>query len=303
MRLTLLFLANFLLNTLGQSTQDQVNSAAYQYVLYYMGVYESDAGVYPTDLSGVCTLSLDGNNQIVVNGWTLGASYAAPTNTLLLTFTYNDVLAWFNSYYTEPAAIANQQSYSISTSDLALVRTDSTMIGYQVFDSTARMQKVWSGSSWITFDSALLTSSSAWSNDSVGITFTANTPRLVPVTGFTQSVNTSSGWAVETSTGKHTYTGHNRTVRISINYSVTKPIVLTTQTLTTFLSKNGGTTINGKRMATTFVLSGLGETDDHCLSAVVQVASGDTLQLGASYSATLGGGGISFSAVSYDVNG
>jgi hypothetical protein len=133
------------------SSQDQVNAAAYQYVLYYMGVDQKDAGVYPTDLSGVCTLSIDGNNQIVVNGWTLGASYPAPTNATLLGYDNSTILTWYAGYYANPIAIAGVQPFSISSANLAGVRTSGPPIkvGYVVYNSDLQVQQRWSGSAWV----------------------------------------------------------------------------------------------------------------------------------------------------------
>ncbi len=282
------------------STQAEVNASAYQYVLYYIGVDQKDSGIYPIDLSGICVLDFGPGDTIVCNSWLLGDSYPAPSNDTLLSYVSSTVLTWYANFYTTPAAIGDAQFYKISTSALSAIRADSSMIGFQAFDTTAKAQKIWNGISWASTAPSV---SSAWSSASTGVTFTANTPKVVDVSGFTQTDNTGSEWKVDTATGRHTYSGQTRPFSISINYAVTKATVLTTQTLTSYISKNGSTTISGKRLRETFVLAGPSDTNPRCITANMQMSYGDYLQLGANYTSTIGGGGISFSDVSYEISG
>lgn len=284
------------------STQDQVNAAAYQYILYYMNVTHADPELYPVDLTGVCTVGYteDSPPQVVVTDWAIGA-YMAPTNGDLLATAAGTVLPWFNNWYTVPKAISDWQSYQISTADLANVRADASMIGFQVYDTTLKVQRIWNGTSWVVMSTSTSSVSSAWSSDNVSSTFTANTPKLINVTGFTQSLNTGSEWTVDTTTGRHTYNGGiARPFRVTINYSNSKLAPLLTQEFTVFISKNGSTTINGKRTTETFSVTTILDREGHCISACVSMAPGDYIQLAGQYTAT---SSISIRDVSYDING
>lgn len=133
------------------STQAQVNASTAQYVLYYIGVEQKDAGVYPTDLSGICTLAFGPGDTIVVNDWTLGGSYPAPTNAQLLAYNPGDVLSWYDGYYLHPQAIADSQPLALTSAKVALLRTSSppVQVGYVIYNSTTQKQQRWSGSVWV----------------------------------------------------------------------------------------------------------------------------------------------------------
>lgn len=285
------------------STQAEVNAHAYEYILYYIGVEQKDSGVYPSDLSGICTLEFAPGDTIVVANWTLGGSYPAPLNEQLLAFSNSSVLSWYNGYYVAPIDITNAQYYKISGEDLSLVRTDDTMIGYKIFDTTVKSEKIWNGANWGATTSSVPSFTSCWSSSTTGVTFTANTPKLIDVSGFTQTESSGNDWVLNTSTGKLTYNGNTRAFHVTIEFETTKVAVLFTQTLTTFISKNGSTSISGKRIKETSLISSISETNPRSLTNVITLSYGDTIQLGGSYTATIGGGGISFSNVSYAVSG
>lgn len=284
------------------STQDQVNAAVYQYILYYMNVTHADSELYPIDLSGVCTVGFteDAPPQVEVKDWAIGG-YLAPTNADLLASSAGLVLPWYDNWYVIPAAIGDWQSYQISTASLANVRADAVMIGYQVYDTTLKVQRIWNGAAWVIMNTSTSSVSSTWSSDAMSSAFTANAPKVIDVTGFTQSVNSGSEWAVNASTGRHTYNGTiTRPFRVTINYSNAKLAPLLTQEFTTFISKNGGTTINGKRLTETFSATTILDRDNHCLSTCVSMAPGDYIQLAGQYTAT---SNINIRDVSYDING
>lgn len=284
------------------STQDQVNASVYQYILYYMNVGHADPVLYPIDLSGICSVMFteDSPPQVSVTNWTVGG-YLAPTNADLLAQAAGTVLTWYNNWYIVPKAISDFQSYQITTADLATCRADASMIGYQVYDSTAKVQKIWNGTSWVVMNTATSSAAAAWSADVMTVAFTANTPKVIDVTGFTQSLNFGSEWTVNTATGRHTYNGGiTRPFRVTINYANSKLAPLVTQEFTVFLSKNGGTTINGKRLSETFTVTTILDRENHCYSAVVSMSPGDYIQFAGQYTATAS---IVIRDVSYDITG
>lgn len=284
------------------STQDQVNAAVYQYILYYMNVTHSDPVLYPIDLSGVCTVGFteDSPPQVEVKDWAIGA-YIAPTNANLIAPSNAIVLSWFSNWYTIPQAISDWQSYQISTASLANIRADASMVGFQVYDITSKVQRIWDGTSWVVMSTSTSSVSSAWSSDSVTSSFTANTPKVIDITGITQSLNIGSEWTVNTSTGRHTYGGGTaRAFRVTINYSNSKLAPLLPQEFTTFISKNGSTAISGKRASETFSTTTILDRENHCLSVCMSMAPGDYIQLAGQYTAT---SNINIRDVSYDING
>jgi hypothetical protein len=281
------------------STQEEVNASVYQYVLYYINATHGDTGVYPIDLTGVCIPTFDDFGQVVCVDWTLGASFPAPSNAELLTYVSATVLAWYANYYTIPADINDFQFYKISSSALSAIRADASMIGFQVFDTTSKTQRVFNGVSWAATSAATSSVSSAWSSSSVSVVFGANTPQLISVGDFTQTENIGSEWKVDTSSGKHTYSGQTRPFRVTVNFTNARLAPLATQTVTSFLSKNGSTVINGKRVEEKFTLTSTG-SGDHCLSCNLSLTSDDYIQLGAEYSTV---DTIAFSSISYDING
>ena len=131
------------------SSQSDLNTYPWQFVLYYCNTINADATVYQTDLSDVCTLGFDGSGNIEITGWLIGG-YAAPSPATLMTYVLATVLEAYEDFYTIPTAIQGAQPYSITTAKLATIRADASMIGFSVYDKDAQANKVWSGSVWQT---------------------------------------------------------------------------------------------------------------------------------------------------------
>lgn len=309
------------------STQADLNLYPWQFILYYCNVANADPTVYATDLSNVCTISYNASDNLVISGWLIGG-YGAPSTPTLLTYPLATVLAAYSNFYTIPANIALAQPYSITTAALAGIRADASMVGYMVYDTTVKATKTWNGTIWATFAQTFLplaggTMTGAlnmggqavsnasivqqaspsglciWSPDSVSVSFTAATPKVVDITNFSQAVNPQSDFSFNSATGRATYTGSStRYFRVSITYSTTKLIPITTQTLTTFISKNGSTSISGMRSTETFISLGIATSDNHTVSDTIRLATNDTIQLGASYTATTS---VTFANVSYNI--
>lgn len=131
------------------STQDEVNAHPYEYILYYCNSDQKDATVYDIYLSNVCSISYDGSDNLIISNWQIGG-YSAPSNTTLKTFVLATVLAWYDNFYIVPLQIKEGQSYLITASKLASIRSDSTVLGCVVLDTTNNVLRTWNGSSWIT---------------------------------------------------------------------------------------------------------------------------------------------------------
>ena len=129
------------------STQQQVNASATQYVLYYINVDQKDSTVYPTDLSGVCTLAFGAGDILVCNDWTIVA-FSSPSNSTLLGFNPADVLTWYDGFYLNPQEITDKQPRSLTSTKIANLRTTG-MTGFTVFNSTVQRQQYWSGTAWV----------------------------------------------------------------------------------------------------------------------------------------------------------
>ena len=99
------------------SSQSDLNTYPWQFVLYYCDTINADATVYQTDLSDVCTLGFDGSGNITISGWLIGG-YAIPSPATLMTYTLFDVLEAYEDFYTIPFAIQAAQPYTITTAEL-----------------------------------------------------------------------------------------------------------------------------------------------------------------------------------------
>lgn len=120
---------------------------------------------------------------------------------------------------------------------------------------------------------------SIWSSNTVGISFTANTARLIPITGFTQTVNPNSDFSFNSSTGLITYTGSTtRYFQVSILFSYQALGIASN--FTSFISKNGGLTIPNMRTFVSFLLLGQTNYFTSNLFDTIQLATNDTIQLG-----------------------
>jgi hypothetical protein len=301
------------------SSQDEVNANYQQYILYYCNHEQKDNTVYQIDLSDVCDVAYDSSPPYIVllSNWQIGG-YSAPDNSLLITYVLATVLTFFNNFYTVPQNIKDEQYYKISTSDLVSIRSDSSMIGYRVFNMTTQNTQEWNGSAWVNnnvssssssvtdsqlvmwdgttgkmvktsgIDVSSLSKSACmiWSSDNVGVSMTANTVRLIPITGFAESVDLNSDFTPTTTTGLVTYTGSaTKWFNVCCHYSLLNESPVSTQTFQAYISKNGSTTINGPRSIATFALTTV-QYVSKSFRNIVQLATNDTVQLGGVYSAT-----------------
>jgi hypothetical protein len=309
------------------SSQDDYNNYFVEYILYYCNIANSDTTVYQTDLSNVCTPYYDEDNNLQISDWLIEV-YGAPSTETLLTYTLSTVLAFFNNFYTIPAAIAADEPYMISTSDLANIRHDSSMIGFVVFDTTAQAMKYLDSElSWNTTASKYLSSNggtlggnlnmgsnnitninnlsqsspsalSIYTSASSSISFTVSTPQVVSLGSFSQTVNPNSDFSFNSSSGQCTYSGSStRYFRITVCYSIAALAVASTHT--NYLSKNGSTSISGQRVVNTFLLSGQTNTNAYTISDIVQLANNDTIQLGGESSTS---SNVTYSNISYSIN-
>ena len=282
------------------SSQSDYNNNYQQYILYYCNFIRGDTTIFTIDLAQICTVEYNFPPTIVmITSWLL-SSYPQPSNELLLTYSLSTVLTWFDYFYSKPLQISIQQPFKISTTDLANVRVDSSMICYQVLDSTIQKLKMFNGTSWVENTSVMTIPSyvSATTPNSAAVTFVAGINKMVDLTGFTVGLN--SNFSVNTATGKITYNGPTKVFNVSCNYSVTTVVPVLTQTLTTYLSKNSSTILSGPRNSHSFiVLVGLSYVYSESLFNNISLNSGDTVQLAAGYT---GSGNITFGNISYVIS-
>jgi hypothetical protein len=132
------------------SSQSDLNSYPYQYVLYYCNspAGQNDSTVYQTNCSDVAVLSYDMSGDIQIDSWLIGG-YSQPSNVTLLSYTLLDVLNFYHGFYEEPVEIAENQHYKITSTELAACRVDSTMIGYVVYNTTIQKEQYYDGTSWV----------------------------------------------------------------------------------------------------------------------------------------------------------
>jgi len=306
------------------SSQIDVNMNPWQYILYYCNSVNADTTIYQIDLSDVCAFGFDGSNNFIINTWLIGG-YIAPTNIQLTSYVLATVLAWYDNFYTIPLAIKEGQTYNISSTSLAAIRSDNTLLGCIVLDTTTGVLRTWSGSTWFTGPDRFLlkdgTNSMAgnlnmnthsinncvtlfqsspscisiWSSDTKSTSYTANTPEVVVMTGFSQSINPVSDFSYTSTTGECKYIGSvARPFKVTIEYSYTALAVASTQTL--YISKNGSTTISGKRKVNSFLLLGAANVVSNTISDIVSLATNNTIQLGGQLSTN---NSVSYQAVSY----
>jgi len=337
------------------STQAEINSNPYQYILYYVNQNDPTT-VYQTDCSDICSLFYDGSDNLQVTGWLL--EFDPPTMpTDLEAYTLSDVLDFYNNFYVIPSEIAANEPYMISTVDLENVRADNSMKGFVIYDTTVQATKYWSGIDWYTTASryggtgstgptgpmgqigvtgatgmigqtgatgasfpnpalvdldmdthnllnvgtlyqSLPSCIGIWTSASTAISFTANTPKVVSLASFSQSVNPNSDFSYDSSTGEVTYTGAStRYFKVTVNFSCTALAVASTQT--NYISLNGSTTIGAQRSVNSYLLLGQANIDSYSLSDIIQLATNDTVQLGSQLSTT---NNVTFSNISYSIS-
>lgn len=310
------------------SSQSDLNLNPYAYFLYYC-YQNTPTTVYQIDLSDVCLLYFDINSDIQISSWLLGGFGPPTMPTDLLAYDLTTVLDFVNNFYTIPQQILEAQPYTISASDLANVLPNSSMQGYLVFDSTNHILKFWNNASnsWVASASLFVTKSGStmtgdlnlgshdlvavrtlyqstpscigiWTSVSSAISFTANTPKLISLASFGQTVNANSDFSYNSSTGECKYTGtSSRYFRVSVGWSSTALAVASTQT--NYISKNGSLTISGQRVINSYLLLGQANIDSYSLSDVIQLSTNDTIQLGSQLSTT---NSITFSNISYAIS-
>jgi hypothetical protein len=124
---------------------------------------------------------------------------------------------------------------------------------------------------------------------------TANTPQVISIGSFSQTVNPNSDFSFDSSTGQCTYTGSvTRYCKVTIEYSTTALAVASTQT--NFISHNGSTSISNKRIVNSFLLLGATNISPYSISDTIQLATNDTIQLAGQSSTT---STVTYSNVSY----
>lgn len=308
--------------------QSDYNSNPYQCILYYCNNINGDTTIYDIFLSNVCSLGYDGSGNIQISGWLIVA-YGAPSTATILTYSISTVLTWYNNFYTIPLAIQAGQTYSITYSQLSAIRSDNTLLGCIVLDTTNGVLRTWGGGGlgWFTgSDKYLLKNGtnsmtgnlnmgtnsinnavtvyqstpsciSIWSSDVVGVSFTANTPKVIAITGFSQSINPNSDFTFTSTTGQIQYTGStSRYFRVTIQYSYAA--LALAATMTQYISKNGSTTINGARTVVTFILLGQLSVFNSMVTDIVQLNTNDTIQLGGELSSS---NSVNIQAVAYSI--
>src|SRR5271165_461453 len=140
------------------SLQSDLNYNPIPYVIYYCNSPsgQNDPTLYDYQgLSNVCSWGYDGSSDFIILSWLIGG-YVAPSTATLLTYTLTDVTNFMNNFYVIPAAIAANEPYLISTTDLANIRADSTMLNYVVYDTSAQIPKYFNGTTWETNTSRYL---------------------------------------------------------------------------------------------------------------------------------------------------
>jgi hypothetical protein len=120
------------------SSQEDVDNNASKYILYYCGFINEDKNVYQTDCSDVCVIGYDEIDiHLLISGW-IPSGYGAPSNTTLTSYDMVDVVTWFRDFYLRPQQISDAQHFKMSSTDLASTRTDSSMVGYIILNTTTQ---------------------------------------------------------------------------------------------------------------------------------------------------------------------
>ncbi len=135
-----------------------------------------------------------------------------------------------------------------------------------------------------------------WSSAVAPAVLVATVGAVVTSTGFTVTANPQSDFSANTSTGQVTYTGATtRYFRVAISYSVQGYAPGSPQTLATYLVKNGITAVAGVRNLHSFTSASLATLAPGALVDVIQMSTGNTVQLAAQLSES---NTINFQAIS-----
>lgn len=294
------------------SSQSDVNIYPNQFILYYCNNINADTTIYNIYLSDVCTTSYDSKDNLEISAWLISA-YIAPTNVQLTSYILSTVLDWYNNFYTIPQEITDSQAYMISAANLALCRADASMIGFTIYDTTNHAKKNFNGTAWVLPSSQYLSTNggvvngnisqtlpsclSIGSSDNVSTSFTSNTPKLISITGFSQTLNANNDFSFNSITGECKYTGSiTRPFRVTIQYSYAA--LALASTMTNFISKNSSTTIPANRTVITFLLLGQASVFNSYISTNISLATNDTIILGGQLSTN---NSVNIQAVSYNI--
>lgn len=125
--------------------QSELNSAWTETLAYY---YFMVTGLFSSVPLG--TWSYDANYNLQIDTWTAGCDQ--PTIEQLLAYDLATVLSFYSAGYILPQQI--QAGFSLakmSTEALSSIPAGAltSMQGYQVFDTTTRVVRWWSGSAWV----------------------------------------------------------------------------------------------------------------------------------------------------------
>jgi hypothetical protein len=130
------------------SSQTELNENATKFILYFCGFVQSDPTVYDNiGLTNVCQIDYDGLGNLYIVTWYI-TSYLAPSMPTLMSYTLADVKDWYDNFYVIPANLATWQSNPLSSTQIAALRTDSSMIGYLIFNTTLQKYQRFNGSTW-----------------------------------------------------------------------------------------------------------------------------------------------------------
>ena len=198
------------------SSQSELNTYPWQFVLYYCNIINADATVYQTDLSNVCTLGFDDFGNITIFGWLIGG-YAIPSPATLMSYVLATVLAAYDDFYTIPFAIQVAQPYSITTTKLTTIRADASTIGFSVYDVTAQANKTWTGSAWLTNMQRFLVTTGGSLTGNLGLntsSFGSGTGSILGLANAATvpSVNPTAGGVIYVESGALKYRGSSGTV-------------------------------------------------------------------------------------------
>ena len=122
-----------------------------QYILYYCNSVNNDKKLYnDSDLSDVCTITLDETTKkIEISNWLL--PYPKPTNELLISYSKNTIMDWFDKFYLKAKTIKDYQFPILSTADLIAIRADRSMINMLAFAGTLKILKSYNGNAWVPY--------------------------------------------------------------------------------------------------------------------------------------------------------
>lgn len=125
--------------------QSELNNTWSETLYYY---YFLMTGLLTTAPLG--SWSYDENYNLQIDDWT--ADCDQPSISLLLSYDLSTVLAFYSSNYTLPQQI--QTGFSLTKMSSSVIEGIPTialsgMNGYQVFDTTIKAVRTWSGSAWV----------------------------------------------------------------------------------------------------------------------------------------------------------